>query len=301
MFQLPAIKTAKAMGLKVAVTDYNPEALGMRLADFPIVVSTRNINLTVNTTREFHQTCPLDGVMTVGTDASQTVAAVANALNLPGIPFEVAERATDKIKMRYCLRKHNVPIPDFRPVWSLAEAEIALKEMSLPLVIKPCDNMGARGVKKILKAEDLPPAFQEAKEASISGKLILEEFMQGPELSLDALVFDGKIEITGIADRHIERAPYFVEVGHTLPSNLPKAQQEEVKDVFRQAIRALGIDHGAAKGDIKLTPEGPKIVEIAARLSGGWMSAHTYPLSSGVNLMKAAIQVALGEIGRAHV
>ncbi|VAX27693.1 L-lactate dehydrogenase [hydrothermal vent metagenome] len=294
-FQLPAIKTAKAMGLKVAVTDYNPSALGMRLADFPIVVSTRNINLTVNTIREFHQTCPLDGVMTVGTDASQTVAAVADALDLPGIPFEVAERATDKIKMRYCLRKHKVPIPDFRPVWSLAEAEIALKEMPLPLVIKPCDNMGARGVKKILKVEDLNSAFQEAKQASISGKLILEEFMPGPELSLDALVFDGRIEITGIADRHIEREPYFVEVGHTLPSNLPKAQQDKVMDVFRQAIRALGIDHGAAKGDIKLTSEGPKIVEIAARLSGGWMSAHTYPLSSGVNLMKAAIQVALGE------
>ena len=128
VFQLPAIKTAKAMGLKVAVTDYNPEAEGMRLADFPIVVSTRNINLTVNTTREFHQTCPLDGVMTVGTDASQTVAAVADALSLPGIPFEVAERATDKIKMRQCLRENRVPIPDFRPVWSLAEAEAALKE-----------------------------------------------------------------------------------------------------------------------------------------------------------------------------
>ncbi len=295
VFQLPAIKTAKAMGLKVAVTDYNPEAAGMRLADFPIVVSTRNINLTVNTTREFHQTCPLDGVMTVGTDASQTVAAVADALDLPGIPFEVAERATDKIKMRYCLREHNVPIPDFRPVWSLQEAEMALKDLPLPLVIKPCDNMGARGVKKIFRPEDLIPAFQEAKEASISGKLILEEFMPGPELSLDALIFDGRIEITGIADRHIEREPYFVEVGHTLPSNLPEAQLEEVKDVFRQAIRALGIDHGAAKGDIKLTSEGPKIVEVAARLSGGWMSAHTYPLSSGVNLMKAAIQVALGE------
>ncbi|MCH8313188.1 MAG: ATP-grasp domain-containing protein, partial [Nitrospinae bacterium] len=295
LFQVPAIKTAKSMGLKVAVTDYNPDADGMRLADFPIVVSTRNINLTVNTAKQFHQTCPLDGVMTVGTDASQTVAAVANALNLPGIPFEVAERATDKIKMRQCLREHKVPIPDFRPIWSLEEAEAALKEMPLPLVIKPCDNMGARGVKKILQPDDLIPAFQEAKEASISGKLILEEFMQGPELSLDALVFDGRIEITGFADRHIEREPYFVEVGHTLPSNLPPARQAEVMAVFRQAIRALGINLGAAKGDIKLTAEGPKIVEIAARLSGGWMSAYTYPLSSGVNLMKAAIQVALGE------
>ena len=119
--------------------------------------------------------------------------------------------------------------------------------------------------------------------------------MEGPELSLDALVFKEDIHITGVADRIIERSPYFVEVGHTLPSTLPADQQAQAVEVFKQAIFALGIDIGAAKGDIKITPEGPKIVEIAARLSGGWMSAYTYPLATGVNLYKAAIQIALGE------
>jgi biotin carboxylase/NAD(P)H-dependent flavin oxidoreductase YrpB (nitropropane dioxygenase family) len=295
VFQVPAIKTAKSMGLKVVVTDYNREAEGMLLADYPIEVSTRNINLTVNIAKQFHRSCPLDGVMTVGTDASQTVAAVADALNLPGIPFEVAERATDKIKMRQVLKGRGVPIPDFRPIWTLEECQKAVQDMPLPLVIKPCDNMGARGVRKIERLDDLIPAFREAKEASISGKLILEEFMEGPELSLDALVFDDTIHITGVADRIIERAPYFVEVGHTLPSALPEKQQARAVEVFKQAISALGIDIGAAKGDIKITPEGPKIIEIAARLSGGWMSAYTYPLATGVNLYKAAIQVALGE------
>ena len=295
VFQVPAIKIAKSMGLKVVVTDYNPEAEGMLLADYPIEVSTRNINLTVNMAKQFHRACPLDGVLTVGTDASQTVAAVADALNLPGIPFEVAERATDKIKMRQVLKNKNVPVPDFRPIWTLEECREAIKDLSLPLVIKPCDNMGARGVRKIEKLDELTLAFREAKEASISGKLILEEFMGGPELSLDALVFESNIHITGVADRIIERAPYFVEVGHTLPSTLPADQQTQAVEVFKQAIIALGIDIGAAKGDIKITPEGPKIVEIAARLSGGWMSAYTYPLATGVNLYKAAIQVALGE------
>ncbi len=295
VFQVPAIKTAKSMGLKVVVTDYNREAEGMLLADYPIEVSTRNINLTVNIAKQFHRSCPLDGVMTVGTDASQTVAAVADALNLPGIPFEVAERATDKIKMRQVLKEKGVPVPDFRPIWTLEECQQAIQDMPLPLVIKPCDNMGARGVRKIERLDDLIPAFREAKEASISGKLILEEFMEGPELSLDALVFEGSIHITGVADRIIERAPYFVEIGHTLPSALPEKQQSRAVAVFKQAIFALGIDIGAAKGDIKITPEGPKIVEIAARLSGGWMSAYTYPLSTGVNLYKAAIQIALGE------
>lgn len=295
IFQVPAIKTAKSMGLKVVVTDYNPESEGMLLADYPIEVSTRNINLTVNTAKQFHMSCPLDGVMTVGTDASQTVAAVADALNLPGIPFEVAERATDKIKMRQVLQEKGVPVPQFRPVWTMDEGREAVSSMELPLVIKPCDNMGARGVRKIERPDDLIPAFREAKEASISGKLVIEEFMEGPELSLDALIDDDNIHITGVADRIIERSPYFVEVGHTLPSNLPEKQVQETIEVFKQAIRALGINTGAAKGDIKFTSDGPKIVEIAARLSGGWMSAYTYPLSSGVNLYRAAIQVALGE------
>lgn len=294
MFQVPLIKVAKEMGLKVVVTDYDAEAPGIALADFSLVVSTRNINLTVNAAKEFHRECPLDGVLTAGTDASQTVAAVANALGLPGIPFEVAERATDKIKMRRHLKKQGVPVPDFRPVWTFEEAREAMRDMPLPLVVKPCDNMGARGVKKILRPEDLTSAFYEAKEASVSGNLILEEFMEGPELSLDALVFDRHIEVTGIADRIIERPPYFVETGHTMPSILPVSQQRQAAQVFKTAIKAMGIDIGAAKGDIKITPSGPKIVEIAARLSGGWMSAYTYPLSTGVNLFKAAIEIALG-------
>jgi isopentenyl diphosphate isomerase/L-lactate dehydrogenase-like FMN-dependent dehydrogenase len=197
--------------------------------------------------------------------------------------------------MRQVLQEKGVPVPQFRPVWTLDEGSEALNSMELPLVIKPCDNMGARGVRKIEHPDDLIHAFREAKESSISGKLVIEEFMEGPELSLDALVYNDDIHIAGVADRIIERSPYFVEVGHTMPSNLPEEKIEQTIEVFKQAIRALGIDTGAAKGDIKFTSEGPKIVEIAARLSGGWMSAYTYPLSSGVNLYKAAIQIALGE------
>jgi isopentenyl diphosphate isomerase/L-lactate dehydrogenase-like FMN-dependent dehydrogenase/biotin carboxylase len=295
MLQVPLIKAAKEMGLKVVVSDYNAEAEGMLIADFPVVVSTRNLNLTVNAAKEFHRQWPLNGVITVGTDASQTVAAVANALQLPGIPFEVAERATDKIKMRRCLQEKGVPAPQFRPVWTLDDAKQAMEEMSLPLVIKPCDNMGARGVKKIQHRDDLVAAYQEAKEASISGNLIIEEFMEGVELSIDALVYQGEIFITGIADRHIERSPYFVEIGHTLPSALPEKSQRQAVEVFKAGIRALGITVGGAKGDIKMTPQGAKVVEIAARLSGGWMSAYTFPLATGVNLYRAAIQIALGE------
>ncbi|MFQ5482170.1 MAG: ATP-grasp domain-containing protein, partial [Nitrospinaceae bacterium] len=295
IFQVPVIRTARDMGIKVVVSDYNPAAEGMKLADYPLVVSTRNINLTVNAARQFHQALPLHGVLTVGTDASLTVAAVANALGLPGIPTEVAERATDKIKMRRCLHQAGVPAPEFQAVATLEQAREVMRVLPLPLVIKPCDNMGARGVRKISHPQELPEAFHAAKESSISGNLILEEYMEGPEFSLDALVYQGEILLTGVADRHITRSPWFVEAGHTLPSNAPETVLHQVRAVFREGVRALGIDHGAAKGDIKMTPGGAKVVEIAARLSGGWMSAFTYPLATGVNLMKGAIEIALGQ------
>lgn len=293
--QVPAIKTAKEMGLKTVVTDYNSGAEGLKLADYPMVVSTRNIDMTVMMARDFTNSHPIHGVFTVGTDALKTVAAVANALNLLGIRYEVAEMSTNKIKMRERLKQKSIPVPNFKGIWTLKEAKDAIDELGLPLVIKPSDNMGARGVRKISVKDELISAFYDAKNASVSGEVIIEEFMDGPELSIDALIYNGEVVIAGIADRTIEMEPYFVETGHIIPSNLPKRDIENACQIIKDGIKALGIDFGAAKGDIKITNKGPKIGELAARLSGGFMSAYTFPLASGVNLIKAALKLSLGK------
>ncbi len=295
LLQTPAIDTAKKMGYQVIVTDYNPEAIGMKHADIPIVMSTRDIQGSVRIAKQQNEITPISGVLTVGTDASQTVAAVANALNLPGIRFEDAEAATNKIKMRMRFKEHNIPSPAFLPVWSLSDAKKACKILGFPLVIKPSDNMGARGVIKIENANQISDAFKFAKSASPSGDLIIEQFMDGPELSIDAIIYNGEVTITGVADRIIEFPPNFVETGHNMPSALPEDMIKDACDVMKRGIQALGLTIGAAKGDIKVTKTGAMIGELAARLSGGFMSAYTYPLSSGVDLMKAAIEVALGQ------
>lgn len=295
LLQVPVIQTAQKMGLQVIVTDYNPNALGMKYADIPIVMSTRDIEGSVRVAKKQHEITPISGVLTVGTDASATVAAVANALNLPGIKFEDAIAATNKIKMRTRFFEHGVPSPHFFPVWSLSDAKKACKVLGFPVVIKPSDNMGARGVVRIDNKNQIADAFAFAKSASPSGELIIEEFMEGHELSIDAVVFNGEVTFTGIADRIIEYPPHFVETGHTMPSQLPKEVQDSACEVMKAGIKALGIHLGCAKGDIKITKDGPKIGELAARLSGGFMSAYTYPLSTGVNLMRAAIEVALGQ------
>jgi isopentenyl diphosphate isomerase/L-lactate dehydrogenase-like FMN-dependent dehydrogenase/biotin carboxylase len=295
LLQIPVIITAKKMGLQVIVTDYNPDALGMRDADIPIVMSTRDIEGSVRVAKAQNELTPISAVLTVGTDASMAVAAVANTLNLPGIKFEDAEAATNKIKMRMRFKQHGVPSPNFLPVWSLSDAKKAGKILTFPVVIKPSDNMGARGVMRVDNLNQLSDAFKFSKGASPSGELIMEEYMEGPELSIDAIIYNEEITFTGVADRIIEYPPYFIETGHNMPSGLPSNIQADACEVMRMGIRALGITIGAAKGDIKITSNGPMIGELAARLSGGFMSAYTYPLSSGVNLMKAAIEVALGQ------
>lgn len=294
LLQVPAIKTASELGLTTVVTDYNEHAPGMKIADYPIVVSTRDIDGTVRVMKEFTGKRKIDGVITVGTDASMTVAAVANALHLPGIKFENAEAASNKIKMRERLKQFDVPIPQFYKCWSIEELRSAALELGYPLVIKPADNMGARGVMKIENEMMLEKAYHNAKNASPSGELIVEEYMSGPELSIDALVYKGEIFITGVADRMIEREPYFIEIGHVMPSALDQALLDDAVAVFKKGINALGINIGAAKGDIKVTKSGAKVGEIAARLSGGFMSAYTYPYASGVNLIRNAIDIALG-------
>lgn len=295
LLQLPAIAIAKELGLKTIVTDYDPNSPGLSMADVPAVISTRDVNGTVRVAKNLHPIHNIVGAITVGTDASTTVAAVAAALNLPGIKFQDAEAASNKIKMRERFREHNVPSPEFQAIWTLKDLKRAVNRIGFPCVLKPSDNMGARGVRRLDLKSDLEPSFHWAKEASPSGALIVEEYMEGPELSIDTVIYGGEIYFTGIADRIIEYAPYFVETGHTIPSSLPEEIINDAREVMTKGIHALGINIGAAKGDIKITSSGAKIGELAARLSGGFMSAYTYPYSSGIQPIKAAIQVAIGE------
>ena len=296
ILQTPAIRMARDLGLCTVVTDYNPNAYGMKFADFPIVMSTRDVDGTVRVAKEFtSKLAKLDGVITIGTDASLTVAAVQHALDLPGNRIDVAEATTNKIKMRRRLEEGGIPQPKFFPCWSYDDVVDASKKLGFPFVIKPADNMGARGVMKVKGPEVIRFAYERAKNASPRGEIICEGFMDGPELSIDALVWDGQIFITGVADRIIEFPPYFVETGHIMPTTLPKEKVNDALEVFKQGIRVLGIEVGAAKGDIKITESGAMVGEIASRLSGGFMSAYTYPYSTGVNLIQSAINIAMGD------
>jgi biotin carboxylase len=294
IMQIPGIRLARRSGWKVIVADGNGEAPGRTLADHFEVVDLKDREGLLTVARRYHQRYGLHGVFTAGTDFSSSVAWVVEKMGLPGIPFETAMRATDKCLMREAFRRANVPSPRFACISRSADPLSVLGGLDFPLVVKPVDSMGARGVRRVDSTEALVDACGAALSLSHSSRAIIEEFIEGPELSLDAVVYKGKVTVCGIADRHICFPPSFVEMGHTMPTSLEAATASQVEQVFEAGIRALGIENGAAKGDIKLSPRGPIVGEIAARLSGGYMSGWTFPFSSGVEVTQAALNVAVG-------
>jgi len=294
-FQSFAAREAMEMGLRVIVSDQNPSAPAMQYADIPLLLSTRDEEGHIREAKKINEETKIDGAMTIGTDVSRTVAKITNALGLPGVSYETAARASDKILMRETLKKNGVPVPKFLGAANEEEAKNAAADIGYPLVLKPTDSMGARGVVYVNSEEELTKAFSEAREYSSEARVIIEEYMEGPEFSIDALVHKGKIYWAGLANRIIQNPPHFVEEGHIIPGKFSSSLEKEIYDVMKQAIEAVGIRNGAAKGDIKQTSEGIKIGEIAARLSGGFMSTHTTPAAFGINPVRAAIRIAIGE------
>lgn len=295
VMQLPAIRAAASMGLAVLVVDGAADPPGKGLADHFERIDLKDQAALVDFAKRCKAEGGLDGVFTAGTDFSHAVALIAREAGLPGMSPEIALDASVKSRMRAAFARSGVPSPRFAVVGSYREFLDSAEIPPFPLVVKPVDSMGGRGCVRIDSREGMEEAIAQAVSHSRSARAIVEEYVDGPEFSVDALVWKGEIFVCGLADRHIRFSPYFVEMGHTMPSAFPPDALEEVLRVFKLGVRALGIDMGAAKGDIKLGRDGKaRVGEIAARLSGGYMSGWTYPYASGVELTKAGIRLALG-------
>lgn len=293
LMQLPVIDLAKKNAISTVCLDGNPDAPGREKADFFYRVDIKDESACLKAAKAHRARHRLDGVITVGTDFSTTVAWIAEHLSLPGLPYRTVLLAKDKGRMRARFAEKNVPSPRFE-IRSGADDLARPPVFGFPAVVKPVDNMGARGVRRVDDPDGWRQAAQEALSFSSSARIIVEQYIDGPEFSLDAIVRSGEVRITGFADRHIFFPPHFVELGHSFPSAFSSEVVSAVSRAFIEGIQALGLTEGAAKGDVKLGPEGPVIGEIAARLSGGFMSGWTYPLSSGRSSILWAVETALG-------
>jgi biotin carboxylase len=301
---VPGIQRAQAMGLHVVVSDRNRSAPGIAAADDAVEADTYDVDATIAAALDYSRTMRrIDGVIAMAADVPMTVAGVAAALGLPGIPAESARLAADKLAMKRALQRAGIPIPWFRRIASLDELRNAIAERGYPVVLKPIDGRGSRGVLRLTEQCDLAWAFAHATSQSRRGGVMVEEFLAGPQISTEGLLVDGVGTTCGFIDRNYEHlgrfAPYIVENGGEQPSALPAPAQRQISAAAMDAGRALGLVNGSVKGDMVWTDRGPYVIEIAARLSGGWMATDQVPLGTGVDLVGCAIRQALGETIRA--
>lgn len=299
LMQKPAIESAKSLGLKVFLVDANPNAVCVPLADEFRQIDLKDKESIAQYAVKLKKNQNLVSIFTAGTDFSTSVSYACEKSGLLSHPYESSCNASFKTLMRKCFDREKVASPKFTEIKRNEICETLthdfLANLKYPLVVKPVDNMGARGCRMIRQQDELLYSIEEALKNSRSGTCILEEYMNGDEFSIDALVYDDTMTITGFADRHIFFPPYFIETGHTMPSEVSKEKYTELIKTFASGVKALGLTRGAAKADIKYTQNGAMIGEIAARLSGGYMSGWTFPYSSDFNLTKAAIQISCGE------
>ncbi len=294
--QVPSIKKAHEMGYYVIAVDMNPEAEGFKYADEAVVVNTIDIPGVVEAAKRLK----IDGVYTTSDFPVRTIAAVGEALNLPAISVENAYKATDKIKMREALKAAGVPVPLFFKARSEDEFMAAVKEIrshGYKCIVKPADSSASRGVDLLDKydADYLKDVYQYSKSYSHSGEVVVEEFMEGPEVCVETLNVNGTCYPIQITDKLTTEAPYFVEMGHTQPSQHTPEEQADIKRVAIACNMALGNYNGSSCTEIKLTKDGAKVVEMGARLAGDYMTSDLVPLSTGVDMVESIIKIAMGE------
>lgn len=297
---VPAIEQAKQMGLHVVVSDMNPDAPGFGLADGRLLASTYDVAATVAEAQRYDRSVRrLDGVICVASDIPLTVASVAASLGLPGISLDAAHLASDKLAMKRKFSSDGVPVPSFAPVHSAAELRAIAAQRGLQLVLKPVDSRGARGVLRLSKSVDLDWAYGFSRNESPTGRVMVEEFLAGPQISTESIVLDGVASTPGFSDRNYELletfAPHIIENGGDLPSQLSEEAQQSIKDLIQRAAASMGVRTGVVKGDVVLCDGTPFMIELAARPSGGYFCTHEIPFSTGVDFVGAAIRLALGE------
>ncbi len=287
------------LGIRIIVSDGNPEAPGLKLADHGLIANPYDPAETLAAVQDFLAAGGrIDGVLCLACDAPHTAAAVTSALNLPGISPDAARAATDKLLMKEKLSAAGVRIPWFAAA-NDAETLHALAGDRLPVIVKPVDSRGARGVSLIRRPEDLATAWKLAAEQSPSGRVMVEAYLDGPQLSTEGLVLDGICHNAGYADRNYSRlvqfAPHVIEDGGDLPSRLSPAILADADAQLTRAAQALGIASGPLKGDVVIHQGQAHIIEVAARLSGGYLCTYEIPISYGVPLVPLAARQALGE------
>jgi biotin carboxylase len=283
--QLGLLEAARARDLYVVAADRDPGAVGFGLADRRALVSTEDeVGLTRLARAE-----RVDGVIAPGIDWPVAIAArIAERLGLRHpISPAAAVLATSKLRQRRRFSEAGVP----QPRWQVVEDAGAVS-LEPPLVVKAPDRQGQRGLSLVRSAEELRPAVEAALDASRGASCIVEELVDGPEATVSGLMEAGRLVASVVTDRLVAEPPAFgVALAHVWPSELDSVA---LAGVAERAALALGVEEGPIYVQLRVGAEGPRVVELAARLGGGHDAELAYA-ARGFDLNGAALAATLGD------
>lgn len=299
---MPVVEEARKLDLAVICSDRDPACECAAIADVFVEVDIFDVEGHIQAARNLRASgLHIIGVLAAGIDAPVTMARLAQDLGLPGVDPAIAEVVNNKALFRRRLSELGFPVPRFVEVTEdlLADAEVLAAQVGYPLIVKNTDSSGSRGT-RILEGPDsevLREALVDSIAVSRSRTALIESLWVGPEQTVET-IFDtsGDFHRCFITDRIFDRGDGFaLEIGLRHPSALSDTVQEEMYQIAESVARALGITIGAAKFDFMLTPEGPRIIEMTVRLSGGFDSQYLVPGATGKNVIRAAILTAIGQ------
>lgn len=299
--QLFMINTAHQMFLETVVVDGNSQAPGLKVATYSASIDfSRTDDVIAYVENLKMKGVNINGVLTMGSDVPHLVAKIANYFGWVGPSEETGRIATNKYEMKLRFTDCGVPVPYYAVVHDIEEVKSFWSKWRCDkLVIKPTDRAGSRGVRMISDDSQIKAAFSYARKFSINNQIIIEEYVNGDQISTESLLYDDLCVTPGFADREYKDMeafhPNIMENGGWVPSNADTKTQNDVLKLVEKAARALGITKGVAKGDVVICPHrGPMMIEMAARLSGGDFSESLVPLGSGINYVQTAIEIAMG-------
>ncbi|MFC1409694.1 ATP-grasp domain-containing protein [Streptacidiphilus sp. N1-12] len=246
-------------------------------------------------------TDPFDAFLTVAEYDVVLAARTSARLGLPTVSESSVAKARDKARMRETCAAAGVPMPDFRIVWSAAEAASAAREVGLPCVVKPADETSSAEVSRCTTAEQAAAAFNRilARTETTRGQdcspyVMVEQCVFGPEVSVEVMAEGDRFRVLGVTDKSLAGQDRFVELAHVFPSALPPEQAQACADTAVQALRAVGFDLGLAHVEVKTDGEGAKLIEINPRPAGGRIT-ELVDLSFGISTLELVVRQYFGE------
>ena len=295
LLQIPVIKKAREMGVYVIGVDDDPDAPGMALADKAIVPGGLINEEKLLAIAKEEQ---VDGVIHPCSEVAMNVMGRINdELHLCGISKEIAIRATNKHLMREAFEAYGAPSPKSYCTDDVEEGYRLFFSIGGKAILKPSRNSGSRGIAEIeqgLSFEEFAALFERSRNESRDKSVMIEQFVEGPEFSVEIIVSHGMVNVLQVTDKKTTEAPYFVELGHNQPSLFPTNIVEAVKDAAVKGVEALQLNDCAAHAEVKVQDDKPYIMEIGARLGGDFITTELTHLSTGIDMVAAAINVALG-------